>query len=301
MVDPYVASTIAAKERPSVVKTKLLNLRSKYPTGMIFAIEGIDDKIVYSKWIGKVSPDLSYEFLVCGGKKQVRNLRNALSRDRNNLENMVKMIVDRDFDDLKDFGTNDRVFMLDRYSIENYVVDPEVVDGVLSVAYPCHGEAEIRQVIVAKFKKDYDDYLRASKDVNLRIFIARKCNVDIDDVVPSGVGDIVEIELDNVARKDHDPEQIIPFDASISDDVHAKLVTEFNNFEPSVRYRGKFAYRFFSKWLDRLASEFRNPKKNLFGNLNVDASINHGEISIGGHASKSPIPHGFADFIHDLR
>ncbi|MEG8018529.1 DUF4435 domain-containing protein [Sphingomonas sp. LR55] len=301
MIDPYVSSRIAAKRRPSVIKTKLLNLRSKFPNGLIIAVEGVDDKVVYSKWIERVSPQIRYEFLVCGGKRQVRDLRNVLVRDRNNLEYLVKMIVDRDFNDLNGFLSFDRVFMLRRYSVENYLVDSVVLDRLLAVAFPCDGEIEIRRSVVAMFEADYAAYLAASKAINERIYVGRQIGIDIDDAMPSGINDFASVELGATCQKDHSPNEVLPYPIEVTDQTWNESIIGFADLIPSERYRGKFALKFFTKWLDKLAIEFRNPSINIFGLLNANGTINHTEISLGGHASRALIPDDFREFIEDYR
>lgn len=134
--DPYIAKQILARRAPAVVKIEFLNFRSLYPSGVILAVEGDDDKVVYSYWISRVRPELAYEFFVCGGKRGVRLLRNSLHADRSGADRCLGFLVDRDFDDLSGFLTEARVFMLDRYSVENYLVEASVVNETIRAAFP---------------------------------------------------------------------------------------------------------------------------------------------------------------------
>ena len=69
----------------------------------MLVFEGDDDKIVYGQWIRRVRPTLRYEPFPCGGKKEVRELKNALARDLAHLDDGVFFFVDRDFNDLLGF------------------------------------------------------------------------------------------------------------------------------------------------------------------------------------------------------
>src|SRR5579863_8331972 len=101
--DRYVQAQIAARQRSAVIKIAFLNYRSQYPNGLLIAVEGDDDKVVYSFWISRITTDIAYEFFVCGGKRGVRQLRNALHKDLRRADKDVIFFVDRDFDDLIGF------------------------------------------------------------------------------------------------------------------------------------------------------------------------------------------------------
>jgi hypothetical protein len=297
-LDPYVQAQIAARARPSVIKSKLLTLRSEYPAGLVLAIEGRDDKVAYSHWITQAKPGLSYEFLVCGGKRQVRQLKNALVRDLGTLGTDVMFIVDRDFDDLAGFDCISDVLMIERYSIENFVVDEAVVELSMCVAYPCNGNPGMREAICRTFREDYRCFLQATTELNRRIFVARRLRFDIDHLIPSSVDGLVAIKLGKVTAVEQDVKQAIPFTKEPSDAVLAALSVEFDKLEPALRYRGKFAIKFLTKWLEQLADEFRNSRLGLFGLLAAEGEkINHPELSLGAFASRSPIPAGLADFL----
>jgi len=296
--DSLLKSMIAARTRPAVLKTKLINLRSSYPQGPIFAVEGDDDKIVYSHWIRRASPNLAYEFFVCGGKRDVRSLKNALSRDLAGLDSDIFFLVDRDFDDLDGFADDKSLFMLDTYSVENYLVREDVLDSCLREAFPCHGEPEIRDGIGAIFKNDYLEFLKISKEINRRIFIARRLKFDIDGLIPSSLTPIAIISLGDIKRSDAKVAETIPFEVEPTEAELQILSGEFDELEPAGRYRGKFAIKFFSTWLSLLAVEFRAPKLGLFGHLAAQAGgTRPAELTIGGFAARSAIPDGFTEFL----
>jgi hypothetical protein len=298
MVDQYVLSQIQAREVSSVIKTKLLQVRSQYPVGIILAVEGDDDKCVYSCWVGRVRPLLCYEFLVCGGKRQVRNLKNALINDRANLGSEVVCIVDRDFDDLSGFLNTDAVLMLDRYSIENFLVDRAVLDTSLSVAYPCNGKPSLREGICQLFEADYDEFLRQTYELNRTIYIGRRLKMDLDKLISDSIHRVVSIELGAVTRVDHDIREILALPRLPTPDEELALSEEFAQLNPRYRYRGKFALKFLIKWLDKLAEEFRSPKLGLFGLLSAnDGKIQHRELNLGAFASRSTIPFGLETFL----
>lgn len=298
MVDPYIAAQISARRSPSVVKIKLLNLRSNYPRGFVFAVEGDIDKSIYSHWIARVKPNLSYEFLVLKGKKQIRQLKNSLSKDLGGLSADVRFFVDRDFDDLTGFHDAANVFMLDRYSIENYLTDPETLGAALVTAYPCDGHPQIRRNIKRRYASDLNCFLDALIDLNVRIYIARRLGIDIDDHMPNSIAGYVDISLGNITNLNRDASQDIPLPNILSPIIILTLQNEFYELPRITRHRGKFMYKFFLKWIEKLAVEFREAQIGLFGNLGpASGSIVHHELSPGALAARSPLPVGLYEFL----
>ncbi|HEV2567224.1 DUF4435 domain-containing protein [Sphingomonas sp.] len=294
--DSYVASQIAARDRQAVAKISFLNFRSRYPSGLIFAVEGDDDKIAYSYWIQRVAPDLAYEFFVCSGKREVKKLRNVLARDLSNANEGVAFLVDRDFDELEGFESIDFVFMLDRYSIENYLVDRQVLDETIKVAFPGSGDRAMREKVCMLFEADYADFLQIASELNRRIFFARRVRVEIDNYIPTSLAKLAAVELGHVQPCNPPAEEAIAL--PILGEATQQLEEEFKQLDPGERYRGKFAYKFFRGWLDRLCDEYRNARHGLFPPpIGQDAKLKHDEMSLGSLASRSPLPEGFAAFL----
>lgn len=296
--DPYIQAQIAARQRPAVIKIGLLSLRSKYHKGWLFAVEGDDDKLTYSHWIARSHPDLAYEFFVCGGKRASRQLRNMLSADRGNAAAGVLFFVDRDFDDLTGFESVEQVFMLDKYSIENYLVDRSTLGEAIKLAYPGSGDPESRRKVCDLFESDYESFLGLTAELNKRIFISRRLRFDIDELIPDSLNSLAQVELGNVSASDVDAKQAIPLPKEVDDQSLAALEEEFAKLHPKDRYRGKFAMKFLRVWLDRLANEYRNPSRGLFSvPQQTNGKIKHDELSIGSLASRSKTPAGLAEFL----
>jgi hypothetical protein len=124
--DTLLSRMKSARRSGVVLKAKLITLRSDLPGVIFLAFEGDDDKIIYGQWIRRIRPALRYEPFPCGGKKEARELRNALRRDLARLGESMFFFVDRDYDDLRGFDGSDGVFMTDTYAVENCLeADPE--------------------------------------------------------------------------------------------------------------------------------------------------------------------------------
>lgn len=298
-IDPYIKSQIEARTRPAVIKIKFLSYRSRYPDGLLIAIEGDDDRVVYSYWIRRCAPDLKYEFFLCGGKRGVRQLRNSLSADRSGADRDVFFFVDRDFDDLAGFDSCERVYMLDCYSVENYLVDLAVVEESIKCAYPGDGVPDTREAICSLFEGDYSRFLEVTTDINRHIFIARQLQINIDGLIPETLAEIASVKLGDITAIDKSPLDLIPVEIEANEDQIAELSVRFASLDPRSRHRGKYAYKFLRIWLDLLASEFRDSKLSFFAEHEKGAGkIKHDECSLGSLASRSAIPNGLSEFLN---
>ena len=300
-LDPYVRAQASARQKPAVVKIEFLNFRSQFPSGLVVAVEGDADKIVYSYWIKRVSSDLAYEFFVCGGKRGVRKLENSLNLDLSDSGKDVVFFVDRDFDDLENFLCTDNVFMLDRYSIENYLVDTNVLDETLKVAFPGSSDRAMRQAICTIFQSDYLTFLNTVSEINRKIFISRRLGIDIDDCIPNSLTNIASIDLGNVVAAGVSVDELFPVTIEASAELITGMGREFSALEPSLRYRGKFIYKFFRCWLDRLCEEYKRNRIGVFTSIaHSDGKIKFDEMRLGSLACRSVLPDNFESFVAQM-
>jgi len=299
--DSYVAAQILARSRSAVVKIKFLNFRSRYPHGLILAVEGNDDKVVYSYWIKRISPEISYEFFVCNNKNELKFLRNCLYSDKSKESHDVGFIVDRDFDDLENFHCIGDVFMLDRYSIENYIVDKFVVHDTVKVALPGSGDPKLREKICNIFDKDYEKFLDVVSEINRQLFFARRLRMNVDNCIPDSLAKLAVVQLGEVRPCDPPAEVAFKIELDLLQETAKQLDEEFSLLDPKKRYRGKFSYKFLRGWLDRLSDEYRNAHFGLFPPSEEAAGrIKHDEMSLGSLACRSSLPEGFETFVLHL-
>lgn len=106
------------------------NLRSirRRPTTKFILVEGIDDVPAYCSFFNAVVGPVTnqqWEILKAEGKSGVLNFLQAYTGDN------IRFIVDRDFDEIT--LVDDRLVILRRYSIENYLICPDVISHCLSV------------------------------------------------------------------------------------------------------------------------------------------------------------------------
>ncbi|WP_372396181.1 DUF4435 domain-containing protein [Azospirillum sp. HJ39] len=296
-IDVEVDRVRKSRGTSAELKLQLANLRSTLPDIAIFVFEGDDDKAVYSQWIRRIREEMKYEIFVCGGKKQIRNMKIILSRDLGGLKNNVHFFVDRDYDDLEAFPNNENVYMTDQYSIENYLVSESVLEEILKVEFPFNGKPELRFAILKLFHNSYGDFLRETKEVNRRIFYARRLGIELPDRIPVRVGHLAKITFSSCEPSGRSSTELIPFDMDTNEQVISALNDIFDKLDGAKRYRGKFAMLFFKRWLEILVSEYNTNSTGLFSEISSEMRPRSNEFTLGNFASKSSIPPEFHDLI----
>ncbi|UQR61818.1 DUF4435 domain-containing protein [Bradyrhizobium sp. C-145] len=299
--DGYISRLKEARKSPAVLKIRLANLRSRRPNCLVFAFEGDADKAVYFQWVRRVREELCYEPFPCDGKKQVFSVREMLRRDLTSLASRVYFFVDRDFDDMAGNEESADTFMTDQYSVENYLVTKEVFEELLKDEFHCHAEPQVREHLLAEFERRYSEFLQIIKEVNKRLYIARRLGIRLTKQLPDSINHLAVVALNSVTASTHQPDAIVAFSSAPCKQDEDRLADEFSQLDPPTRYRGKFNHLFLMKWLDLLCCERRDANSNMFPGLNKARVVNIQGITLGMLASKSSLPTGFRDFIQAVQ
>lgn len=286
-----------AKGARAVQKAHFASFASAIPDNtQIFSFEGPDDRVIYYSWIGRLAAELRYEAYQCNGKKQVLQLFDLLSEDKTGLGDRVYFFVDRDFDGLQGRSDSERIFVTDRYSVENYVVCEHVLDDVLNVAFHCHGSIELRQLVIKEFKRIYDEFLVATTELNFRIFLARYCGIDTENL-PASLHNYLEIRLDGVVPIGRSVNEFVQLKYEPTDEQIEAAKRIFKDLTAPEHYRGKFAVTFFTRWLGLLRGDRMAANTRIFAGVPAPINAVHGDFSFQYLAPKTRPPAALTDFL----
>jgi hypothetical protein len=281
----------------AAAKLRLISLRNRFPSILVFAFEGDDDKIIYRQWITRLFSELSYEALSCGGKRNVLALRDSLSRDEAGLGKGVYYFVDRDYDDLQGREAGDDIFMTDYYSVENYLVTEAVLENILKTEMDFNLRPELRKCVLNIFLSVFEEFLSRFSVVNFRIFLARRERLEIIDEKESLKKLWLDVSLQEIGPFRKPPEEIVRLIGQISEKEKEVYKQGFDQLDPATRHRGKFMLAFFRKWLESLDAECRKPQTDiLHGHEDIRGGRTN-EFTLGMFASKSAIPAGLYAFL----
>ncbi|WP_162239259.1 DUF4435 domain-containing protein [Methylobacterium sp. Leaf100] len=296
--EAFLERVKSSRQSGAVLKAKLITLRTDFPEAIILVFEGDDDKIVYGQWIRRLRPNLRYEPFPCGGKKEVRGLKNAVLRDLNGLGQKTYFFVDRDFDDLAGFNGTESVFMTEMYAVENYLVSKEVLEELLRDEFPCHGRPDKRADVINLFDADYARFLDITAALNRRIFVSRRIPIELKKRLPTSLRSLATIELGNITPVEIELESIVVYERDPTSDEIVGLDDQFIDLDPATRYRGKFALKFFRDWLGKLADECQKEGTIIFAE--VSGPVRRAEFVISNFASKSRLPTGLHEFVEAI-
>lgn len=286
-----------ARDVPAVMKSRLAALRAVDPDVCVIAFEGIDDKTVYYHWIKQIVPVFVYEPFVCKGKTKVLQLKKMLEQDLGGLSNGVLYVIDRDFDDLCGHQSADELFMTQAYSFENYLVNESVLDELLKNELHCHAEPTCREGVRQLFRRQYTDFLSVTKDLNFRVFVAKKCRIQRAKELPKTLSRVATVSLSSVtpAQEPVCAQAVLAREPTAEE--YAELDVDFANLNPEERYRGKFALMFFGHWLGLLAKERNNASSALFNGLDCDGLVARQQFTLDSFAARAPHPPGLREFV----
>ena len=294
---PMLEDMMRAKDRPAVNKYEFATFKTSHPNASIFVMEGKGDKGVYSQWISRVKGDLNFECYPCNGKDNVIKLCDVLSRDKGNLIDNTYVFLDRDFDDSRGMILEEYVCMTDVYSIENYLINEELLIKTLKIDFDCHAHPDIIAGVVEQFNKDLIDFLEVTKDINRRLFFVRKKGIKPSKPITEQINKIASVNINNISAGSETAEQIIHLNGDICPVEFEKINEEFELLEPKGRYRGKFIYYFFVAWLAKLAEDRKSQDSVYFKDMIRECKIQHQSFNLELFAGRVSIPHKIKDFI----
>ncbi|WP_062231672.1 DUF4435 domain-containing protein [Aureimonas sp. N4] len=268
--------------------------------GTIFVFEGKEDKPVYLQWIRAICPELKYEPILGGTKRKSLSLRRSLQYDLGNLRKDVYFFVDRDFDELQGQVPGYDIFVTDRYSIENYLVERDVIEQSLIDDFHFHGSPAERKEVLDLFDALYDKFLAATKEINFRLFVSKILPIHTSASLPDQISELVDIRFDEVQQKTYTVEEYFPLEREPTEEEAQPLRESFECLDPRLRFRGKFAFDFLMKWMRCLQYERSNPTTDAMLRLDPAGTIRVSDLTLAVLASRSQPPKGLKEFLRSI-
>lgn len=296
----YLRDMKNARQSPAVLKTRLATLKSSSPKTTVFAFEGKDDKVIYYNWTKRVRNELKYEPFPCNGKKYVIQLINIIKRDLNNIGENVYIFLDRDFDENNELEDADNLYITKTYSIENLLINENTIDEILKNDLHCHERIELRSKAIELFQTLYSDFLQQTKEINYRLYFARRCKINLQKQLPDKANQLAQIRIDNIQSSLLRADQLVILSREPTQEEDEKYRLEFEELDPRDRYRGKFAMMFLRKWLQQLVDDRNLPmaERKIFSTCKENVVAN--PITLDSLASKSDMPECFIEFINNI-
>jgi len=245
-------------------------LRSKLQKAEIAIVEGYEDSIFYSAAF-KRQGDVSVEhFFVAAGKDNVLGLHAAMLISRDILKgDGVIFFIDRDFDDLKGYDEHPSLYITPTYSFENIISSCESLRSLLLAEFKLGDAQTIGDVdqIVSLFGEFLRQHQIELYEANRLIYCIRQEAQRGNSLAGGSISDQPRkfAEFDAASfriKKQATGSALLPLVSvapNITSETIASYDLEFNQIDPATRWRGKFIYYLFKRFLATLLED-RNSK-----------------------------------------
>jgi hypothetical protein len=282
-----------SRKSPSVLKHRLISVRSVRPDVLVFIFEGLEDVGIYETWIARTQARPTYEAIPGNGKEQLLGLRDHLLTADPKLLYRVHFFVDCDFDPYND--PDDHLFTLDAYSAENYLCSSESLESILADEFRCAGSPMERQRIIQKFEQVREEFKQHAKQVNLGLFLARRHGIKVIRK-PEDACEIAKIQLESIICAYNDVGEVLELASEIEQSVVQELEEEFRDLSALRAQRGKYVLSMFLHWLKALAADRRRELPSLFDHA-LSLPGEPWKLQLRRLASLSPLPQGLDQFV----
>lgn len=282
------------RDNVSVLKVQLARLREKERCRLVIVLEGKEDLPVYDNWINRIDENFDWEPMVANGKKKALEFREMLGKDTTGMSICTYFIVDHDYDGLCGFAEGGNVYVLPAYSVENFLVQPKVLDAYLKTELRVVSDPDERAKVVDLYVRARDEFFGVVRDSCVCLYGAK--NEPVGNVNVRAVGNVVYLDNGSITvRAGAWLDKLVTTDRAVSD--LGKAAGEKFLMDRGCEYwiRGKFVLDFFKDFC-RVISEDRNSDvPTVFSEPVADKNLAVAGLDIRSLSSKSPIPPGFAD------
>lgn len=238
------------RSRPVVLALAVLRIRSERPDSLIFIFEGPEDVGVYEQWLGKIGNCPKYEPLPSTGKRQVLGYIGTLLARRDDLLRHVYAFVDRDFE--LEYPDSNNVHDLPAYSFESLICCRESLSSLLVDEFRCAANLEVRDNVLQIFDSVWLKAKNAMKEINFIMFACQRAGRAVLKK-PERLSHFLNLELKDACASYADIDTVVG-GALEGVDIGA-LRVDFDALDDNLKYRGKYLYMIFRKWIELLGAD----------------------------------------------
>lgn len=191
----------AAAYIPEANHIKLLHQYKFHENTVHFFFEGLDDQSFYANYIENTFPNhFIFHYYVCDGKQNVYNQYLDLNWNAYN-KNRILFFTDKDLDDILGltYPNDENIFETSFYSIENYLVQPDVFKRFLREN--CYiTDTRIISDLAFQFTTQLEIFSKSMLSISSWVVYCRKNNfkVNLSDI---DISKIFEISIDFKIKK----------------------------------------------------------------------------------------------------
>lgn len=300
-----VEALLAASESDEVILIDLIRFIASCGRGKFFLVEGYDDVTFLQTKILEVRRELADQVALYNshGKGNVLKLFEMISESKAIDFNSFWFFVDRDYDDLRGQGPNERIWMTPTYSFENLLVSAAVLEKLLSGEFRCSDAAGVEDAgkIIATFDDFVGSYSVALRYANLCAFYSIRSGRKIhplDEVVTPSIS--VDYPIVRLGLSDEEIRSRLPKDGVLDPNDVEALREEFDQLDPVQRWRGKFLIKAFVCLLERLRKDRGAVKNRTIFSARAKMTFDPNHDPVRSLSVVSPAPDCLRTFLHTV-
>jgi hypothetical protein len=293
----YVEEIRDARHRPSVLKMRVLSLRSGDAKSPIIIFEGKSDVGPYEVWIKRIDETFYYKPLPGTGKAQLLSFRESIELSQTEGMNAIYFVIDKDFDGLRGKLESRNLFCLDGYSFENYLTTPEALESVLNDEFECADSAHNIPITLSLYNSTCEKFCLAMLEVNFRLYLATIFKLPRKSI-ENRSHKFVNITLSDVVKsyESGDLRTLIPLEQEPRNDQVEAAKENFDTMGNKMKtHRGKYIFSFFLSWLDQLASARKSGAHPFQESKAI--KYNRAMMTERSLSSRVATPEGLSEFI----
>ncbi len=282
---------------PSVLKAKLSTFRERHPCNLVVVLEGPDDLVVYEIWLERLAPGIEWEPLVANGKKKSLDFYDIVMRDTTGIGTCTYFIVDHDYDGIRGRSRSEKVYVLPAYSIENFLVDNQVVESILRTDLRALAEPDVRAEILRIYTNLRTQFIAELQKVGIILYGARNEKVG-NVVVDESVMACFSLTLDglNVVNQEK-LDALVRTEQAVSKEGMASGEEFMSCNDGALWTRGKYLFSFYRAFLNLIYADRRSDEPRFFAERLANPRENPSAFDLGLLASRSPLPAGLREAI----
>lgn len=287
------------------VKTRLAGAYSDSKNVLFF--ENTDDIETYRIWISRIRTDMKYQPFPMKGKDKCLKVYEYFKTQPAYKKSYF--FIDHDFDGAKNYEIRDNLFITDRYSIENYLFDPEIIVDYLRAEFKCYepNNSQLLNDLQKLYNRNLMAFLNLLKNLNYQIFLARSIGVDVKISDCKKIKESIIIEIETCSLKESENLANM-LDEDVYELCKEKIDSEkmslyehrFNELQSINSYRGKFIHFFFKEWLSKLKEYHNSTTGSIKYFSSSKAKFDPNNIDLYKYANYSPIPIGLGEFLEQI-
>lgn len=300
-----------ARVNPNSLYMELIQERGKFISQGIkfmFYFEGKEDFKYYNTRINNIFQDTGYTYRATEGKEAALKLEEMLRK--NPIKDWkIKIIIDKDFDEVI---SNDRLYCLPCYSIENLYLEKECFKRILenefgftSSPFEVIDRNDYNKVLNLYSDKK-NEFLNAIEDLNIWYSILKKRGLDLSELQNKKIfsEELLIFDLENSFRKQYTFEsfkEIVKLsleDIEISDEEYEEEKNRLNG-NKSYNYRGKFNLEFFKKFLETLKEDSNKRTNRKYFSMRRKVVLELGNI-LGNFSQYANTPSCLKDCLENF-